>query len=81
MHAITVCMWLNYILIVQGDRRSFRQPETTTPTALPPPLIFTIGGSRPPAFQLPAAGIPSSSTQPMFQPAFDTTTEDQLGWD
>jgi hypothetical protein len=74
-------MWLNYILIVQGDRRSFRQPEMTTPKALPPPLIFTIRGSRPPAFQLPAAGIPSSSTQPMFQPAFDTTTEDQLGWD
>jgi hypothetical protein len=55
-----------------------RQPETTTPTASP---IFPLGGSRPPAFQFPAADIPSSSTRPMFQPAFDTTTEDQLGWD
>jgi hypothetical protein len=26
MHAIVVCLWLYYILIVQGDRRSFRQP-------------------------------------------------------
>jgi hypothetical protein len=26
MHTIIVCLWLYYILIVQGDRRSFRQP-------------------------------------------------------
>jgi hypothetical protein len=26
MHALIVCLWLYYILIVQGDRRSFRQP-------------------------------------------------------
>jgi hypothetical protein len=57
-----------------------RQPETTAPT-VPPPPIFTLEGSRPPAFQLPTTDIPSSSTRPMFQPAFDMTTEDQLGWD
>jgi hypothetical protein len=51
---------------------------STTPTT---PLIFPLGGSIPPAFQLLAADIPSSSTRPMFQFAFDTTTEDQLGWD
>jgi hypothetical protein len=55
-----------------------RKPETTTPTTLP---IFPLGGSGPPAFQFLAENIPSSSTQPMFQSAFDTTTEDQLGWD
>jgi hypothetical protein len=26
MHAIIVRLWLYYILIVQGDRRLFRQP-------------------------------------------------------
>jgi hypothetical protein len=25
MHAIILCLWLYYILIVQGNRRSFRQ--------------------------------------------------------
>jgi hypothetical protein len=82
-HTIIVYLWLYYILIVQGDRRSFRQsgprqPETTTPIVSP---IFPLGGSRPPTFQLPAADIPSSSTRPMFQPTFDMTTEDQVGSD
>jgi hypothetical protein len=54
-----------------------RQPETTTPTT----PIFPLGGFRPPAFQFAAADIPSSSTLPMFQPAFDATTEDHLDWD
>jgi hypothetical protein len=54
-----------------------RQPEMTTPTS----PIFPPGGFRPLAFQFAAADIPSSSTPPMFQPAFDATTEDQLGWD
>jgi hypothetical protein len=30
MHAIIVCFWLYYILIVQGDRRLFRQPGLDT---------------------------------------------------
>jgi hypothetical protein len=78
MHIIIVCLWLYYILIVQGDRCSFRrQPETTTPTT----PIFPLGGFRPPPFQFAATDIPSSSTLPMFQPAFDATTEDLLGWD
>jgi hypothetical protein len=77
MHTIIVCLWLYYILIVQGDRRSFRQPglnSRTTPTTL---SNFPLGGSRPPAFQFLAADIPSLSTRPMFQPAFDTTTKDE----
>jgi hypothetical protein len=47
----------------------------------PRALIFPLGGFRLPAFQFPVTDIHSSSTRPMFQPAFDTTTEDQLGWD
>jgi hypothetical protein len=44
--------------------------------------IYTLGGSRPPAFQFPATDIPSSSTPSMFQPStFDTAAEDQLAWD
>jgi hypothetical protein len=48
--------------------------------------MYTLGGSRQPAFQLPATDIPSSSTLPLFQfqaqpGAFDTGAEDQLGWD
>jgi hypothetical protein len=77
MHTIIVCLWLYYILIVQGDRRSFRQPghnSRTTPSA---PPIFPLGGSRPSAFKFLATDIPSSSTRPMFQPAFDTTAEDE----
>jgi hypothetical protein len=54
-----------------------RQPETTTPRA----SIFPLGGFRPPVFQFVAADIPSLSTPTMFQPGFDATTEDQLGWD
>ena len=54
-----------------------RLPETTAPRA----PIFPLGGFRPPVFQFAAADIPSSSTPPMFQPAFDATTEDQLSWD
>jgi hypothetical protein len=50
-------------------------------TAPATPPIFPLGGSRPPAFQFLAADIPSSSTRRMFQPAFDTTTEDQPTWD
>jgi hypothetical protein len=46
-----------------------------------PPPIYPLGCSRPPAFQFPATDIPSSSTPPMFQPTFDTTTEEHLGWD
>jgi hypothetical protein len=82
MHAIIVCLWLYYILIAQGNRLSFRQPGLDNRRRQHPQLsIFLLGGSRLPAFQFPAADIPSSSTRPMFQPAFDTTTEDQLGWD
>jgi cytochrome c1 len=33
------------------------------------------------AFQFPATDIPSSSIPPMFQPTFNTTTEEHLGWD
>jgi hypothetical protein len=40
-----------------------------------------LGGSRPLAFQFPAANIPFSSTLHMFQPTFDTTTKEHLGWD
>jgi hypothetical protein len=44
--------------------------------------MYTLGGSRPPAFQFPATDIPSSSTPPMSQPStFDTAVEDQLDWD
>jgi hypothetical protein len=46
--------------------------------------MYTIGGSRQPAFQLPATDFPSSSTPPMFQAqpsTFDTAAEDQLVWD
>jgi hypothetical protein len=55
----------------------------TFPTAGPrqqePPPMYTLGGSRPPAFQFPATDIPSSSTPPMSQPStFDTAVEDQL---
>jgi hypothetical protein len=39
--------------------------------------MYTLGGSRPPAFQFPATDIPSLSTSPMFQPStFDTAAED-----
>jgi hypothetical protein len=52
----------------------------------PPPPMYTLGGSRQPAFQLPATDIPSSSTPPMFQfqaqsSTFDMGAEDQLAWD
>jgi hypothetical protein len=48
--------------------------------------MYTLGGSRQPAFQLPATDIPLSSTPPMFrfqaQPStFDTGADDQLAWD
>jgi hypothetical protein len=46
--------------------------------------MYTLGGSRQPAFQLPATNIPSSSTTPTFQAqlgTFDTGAEDQLAWD
>jgi hypothetical protein len=43
--------------------------------------LDALSGSRPPAFQFPSTDIPSSSTPPMFQPTFDTTTEEHLGWD
>jgi hypothetical protein len=46
--------------------------------------MYTLGGSRQPAFQFPVTDILSSSTPPMFQPqpsTFDTVAEDQLAWD
>jgi hypothetical protein len=48
--------------------------------------MYTLGGSRQPAFQLPTTNIPSPSTPPLFQfqaqpGAFDTGAEDQLAWD
>jgi hypothetical protein len=48
--------------------------------------MYTLGGSRQPAFQLPATDIPSSSTPPLFQfqaqpGAFNTGAEDQLPFD
>jgi hypothetical protein len=70
-------------VIILYSNRTGRPP--TFPTAGPrqqePPPIYALGGSRPPSFQFPAADIPSSSTPPMFQPTFDTATEEHLGWD
>jgi hypothetical protein len=48
--------------------------------------MYTLGGSKQPAFQLLVTNIPSSSTSPLFQfqaqpGAFDTGAEDQLAWD
>jgi hypothetical protein len=54
---------------------------TAGPRQQEPPPIYRLGGSRPKTFQFPAIDIPSSSTPPMFQPTFDTTTEEHLSWD
>jgi hypothetical protein len=69
-------------LSFNASRRTTTYDGTAAPTASSPlSSIFTLGGSKPTAFQLPAADISSSSTRPIFQPTFGTTTEDQLGWD
>jgi hypothetical protein len=73
-------------VIILYSNRTRRPPPfpTTGPRQQPPPLMYTLGGSRQPAFQLPVTDIPSSSTPPMFQAqpsTFDTGTEDQLAWD
>jgi hypothetical protein len=69
--------------IILYSNRTGRPPPflTAGPRQQDPPPIFALGGSRPPAFQFPVTDIPSSSTPPMFQPTFDTTTEEHMGWD
>jgi hypothetical protein len=57
---------------------AFSYSRASTVEPLP---IYALGGSRPPAFQFPVADIPSSPTPLMFQPTFDTTAEEHLGWD
>jgi hypothetical protein len=77
MHTICVFVILQY-----SNRTGRPLPfPTAGPRQQEPPTIFALGGSRPSVFQFPVADIPSSSTQPMFQPTFDTTTEEQLVWD
>jgi hypothetical protein len=71
-----------FVIILYSNRTGQPPPLSTVgPRQQEPPLIFALGGSRPPTFQFSAADIPSSSTRPMFQPTFDTATEEQLGWD
>jgi hypothetical protein len=70
-------------LIILYSNCTGRSPPfpTAGPRHQESPPIYPLGGSRPPTFQFPATDIPSSSTPPMFQPTFDTTTEEHLGWD
>jgi hypothetical protein len=72
-----------FVIILYSNGTGRLPPfPTARPRQQEPPFpIYALGGSRPPAFQFPAANIPSSSTPPMFQPTFDTTTEEHLGWD
>jgi hypothetical protein len=71
------------VIILYSNRTGQPPPfPTAGPRQQEPPFAtYALGGSRPPAFQFPAADIPSSSTPPMFQPTFDTTTKEHLGWD
>jgi hypothetical protein len=86
LFSTNACNYCVFVVILYSNRTGRpplfptagpRQPETMAPTA----PVFPLGGFRPLAFQFSAAYIPSSSTRPMFQPTFNTTTKDQLGWD
>jgi hypothetical protein len=71
-----------FVIILYSNRTGRSPPfPTAGPRQQEPPPIFALGGSRPPAIQFPATDIPSSSTPPMFQPTFDTTNKEHLGWD
>jgi hypothetical protein len=71
-----------FVIILYSNRTGRPPPfPTAGPRQQEPSPIFALGGSRPPAFQFSATDIPSTSTLPMFQPNFDTTTEKHLGWD
>jgi hypothetical protein len=77
------------VIILYSNRTGQSPPFSTARPRQqlpPPPLMYTLGGSKQPTFQLPATDIPSSSIPPMLQfqaqpSTFDTGTEDQLAWD
>jgi hypothetical protein len=71
-----------FVIILYSNRTGRPPPfPTAGPRQQEPSPIFALGGSRPPTFQFPTTDIRSSSTTSMFQPTFDTPTEEHLGWD
>jgi hypothetical protein len=82
LFSTNTCNYCVFVIILYSNHTGRPPPfPTAGPRQQEPPPIYPLGGSTPPTFQFSATDIPSSSTPPMFQPTFNTTTEEHLGWD